>query len=307
MSQEAKNEEQVKHTPGALSVQAIEGAQKAADAGEARELLKLGAKFGALEMAAKFVEDGRSVAEFKDALLLKNSNFDNKINVRPAAEQGSTLGITPTDARDFRWTKLLYAISENDPRGVEREMEMSHEARKKYFPTASANSICIPGEVLRYEARDYYGTNQDILGSKAVGVQMLGASFIDILRSKLVIAQAGATILSDLSSNIAIPKAYGPELRGEWVEEGKEPKGAYVPITQVTLTAKRLATFRDYSRKLLVQASIDIENFVKNDIAQSIAGAIDYTILNPSDAAQALSIAERLIWVILTTRPSWHG
>jgi HK97 family phage major capsid protein len=48
---------------------------------------------------------------------------------------------------------------------------------------------------------------------------------------------------------------------------------------QVTLSPKTVGAYVDISRRLLQQASLDVENMVRNDILRSLATAIDLAIL----------------------------
>jgi HK97 family phage major capsid protein len=46
-------------------------------------------------------------------------------------------------------------------------------------------------------------------------------------------------------------------------------------VDQVSLTPKTVAAYTDYSRRLMLQSSIDVENMVRNDLARVLALKID--------------------------------
>ena len=53
---------------------------------------------------------------------------------------------------------------------------------------------------------------------------------------------------------------------------------------QVTLSPKSISAYTDYSRKMLLQASPDIEQIVRSDLANVLAIGIDLAAINGSGA-----------------------
>ncbi len=96
-----------------------------------------------------------------------------------------------------------------------------------------------------------------------------------------MLRQAGATTLSGLVGNIGIPRQTG-EATSYWLAEHGSPTESEQTVDQVPMTPKTVGAFTDLSRKLLKQASIDVELFVRNDLATVIALAADYAGLHGS-------------------------
>ncbi|MGA0100316.1 MAG: phage major capsid protein, partial [Steroidobacteraceae bacterium] len=86
--------------------------------------------------------------------------------------------------------------------------------------------------------------------------------------------QAGVTMLSGLQGNISIPRQ-SSAATAYWVGEGSSPTESQQAIDQVNMTPKTVGAFVDYSRRLLLQSSIDVEGMVRNDLARVIALELD--------------------------------
>ena len=134
-----------------------------------------------------------------------------------------------------------------------------------------------------YEQRDLtVGTAT--AGGHTVATDLLASSFIDILRKQSVAMRLGARTLMDLEGNIAIPRQTGAAT-GYWVAESGAPTESQQAFDQVTMTPKTLGAYVDISRKLLIQSSIDVEAFVRGDLARVIALEIDRAALYGSGAS----------------------
>jgi HK97 family phage major capsid protein len=99
-------------------------------------------------------------------------------------------------------------------------------------------------------------------------------SFIDLLRNASALDQAGATVLTGLTGNVAIPRQSGAAT-AYWVAESGSPTESQQTVDQVSLVPRTVAAYTDFSRRLMIQSSIDVENMVRNDLAQVIALKID--------------------------------
>lgn len=84
--------------------------------------------------------------------------------------------------------------------------------------------------------------------------------------------------MSGLQGNVAIPKQTGAAT-AYWVAESGAPDESQQTIGQVTMTPKTVGAYTDFSRRLILQSSIDVENMVRRDLAAVIALAIDTAAL----------------------------
>jgi HK97 family phage major capsid protein len=119
-------------------------------------------------------------------------------------------------------------------------------------------------------------------GGYLVATQQL--SMIELLRNRMILAQAGVRILSGLVGDVAIPRHTGAGT-GYWLAESGAPTESTQTLGQVGLTPHTFGAYSDISHKLLIQASLDVEAFVRDDLARVIALGIDYAGLHGDDSA----------------------
>ena len=89
-------------------------------------------------------------------------------------------------------------------------------------------------------------------GGNLVATELDAGSFIDLLRNASALDQAGATVLTGLTGNVAIPRQSGAGT-AYWVAESGAPTESQQSVDQVSLTPKTVAAFTDYSRRLMLQ------------------------------------------------------
>jgi HK97 family phage major capsid protein len=178
----------------------------------------------------------------------------------------------------FSIVKAIRAMVNQDWRGAEAEREASDRAAKD-LGRESRGGVIIPERAWapgRAEQRDLLkGTAS--AGGYTVGTEVLGASFVDRLTAASVMLSAGVTVLDNLQGDVSIPRlASGPT--AYWVGENAAPTEGSQTWEQIALSPKSVAAYIDISRRLILQASLDVEAMVRNDIVRSLALAIDAAI-----------------------------
>lgn len=240
-------------------------------------------KFGGPELARNAISEGQTVEQLNAALLERINAKSSK----PTAT-GGEVGLTEKEIKQFSFLRAAHALANpQDARAREAaafEFEVSNAAQKESGKTA--RGILIPVDVLRAgssQKRDMtVGSNT--AGGYTVSTDLLAASFIELLRNRLAIAQMGATVLNGLQGNIAIPRQTGGAT-AYWVAESGAPTESQPALDQVTMSPKTVGAYTDVSRKLLLQSSIDVENMVRNDLAKVIALEIDRVALYGSGSS----------------------
>lgn len=241
--------------------------------------------------ADEHVKSDRSVEDFR-ALALKKAEEDRKDAERkladaskkpdrPAtrADADAAQIFSPEEKRaiEKRFSILnvfrhLDAIrtGAKSPVDIGYERELSDEIAKR--SGKPAQGFYIPHSApIGMRADPFLKTSN---GSAFVATNLLTGQFIDALRSKMVLAQAGVTTLSGLTGDVAIPK--GGSITGGWVdgENGAGTEGK-PSVTQVTGTPKTASGWTDISRRLMLQSSIDAEAFVQNELLNTLARLIE--------------------------------
>ncbi|MEO1192390.1 MAG: phage major capsid protein [Pseudomonadota bacterium] len=116
-------------------------------------------------------------------------------------------------------------------------------------------------------------------GGNIIAEDLLPGQMIDILRSRLVIAQRGARVLSGLTGNVTIPKQTGSST-GYWVAENSPLTASDLELGQVTMAPKHVGALTEFSRNMLLQSSPDVEQLVRADFAAVLARAVDRAALH---------------------------
>jgi len=100
--------------------------------------------------------------------------------------------------------------------------------------------------------------------------------FIQFLYNNMRLKELGAETMSGLQGNLAFPKQTG-RATGSWVAEnpGSDVADSNLTLGQVLMSPKTYQTSASYSRQLLAQAVVDIDNLVRADLARDAALAID--------------------------------
>lgn len=248
-----------------------------AERDRAATILELGSRHNQREYAEQAIREGASVESFRGSLL-------DKVSSKPLAT--ADIGLTEKEAKSFSFARAIHALSNPTDARAQRaaafEFEASVAAAAK--EGRASRGLTVPTDVL-FQKRDILtGTGTGTAkGGNLVATDLLAGSFIDVLRAKMVTAQLGATYLTGLQGNVAIPKKTGPSTAA-WVAENAAPsESTNVPsFGQVTLSPKTLAGFVDFSRRLMLQSSLDIETLIRNDLASTIAVAMDNAAISGS-------------------------
>lgn len=251
-------------TPDLAVVQA-EAAQ--AERSRISDITALCDKHGMADLGRQLVESGRSIDEARAAVL-------DKLNIHqePVTMQAADLGLSEKESRSFSFLRAINYLSNPTDRSAREaaafEIEASEAAAAKLG--RQSRGITIPQDVLRRDLNVGTAT----AGGNLVATDLDAGSFIDLLRNASALDQAGATVLTGLTGNVAIPRQSGAAT-AYWVAESGSPTESQQTVDQVSLTPKTVAAFTDYSRRLMLQSSIDVENMVRNDLARVLALKID--------------------------------
>ena len=283
-SMEETTKETAVETKPAVEIDVQAEVQRALDENNARvaeitSTCREFAEYGAEELTETLIKGGKSATEARSAILdlVKNKKVtpirstDMQIEGKKSEEF-----LDKKEAQSFSFLRAINALANPADKAAQEaatyEREVSEEAAKRYG--RPAKGILIPNEVLKRDLN--VGTAAD--GGNLVSTDLLSGSFIEILRNKMAIMEAGVTMLTGLEGNIAIPKQDGTTA-AYWVGEGAAPTEGQQSFTQISMTPKTIGAFTDFTRRTLLQSSIDIEAFVRDDIAKKIALELDRTAI----------------------------
>ncbi len=207
------------------------------------------------------------------------------------------IGMGAKDVQRYSFVRAIRAAAENNWRGAELEREASEATAQALG--MSPRSFFVPADVVagralqrvltpygwQYQPRADMNKGTATAGGNLIATDLLSSSFIELLRNRMLVQRAGATILSDLVGDVAIPAQTG-SATAYWVaEKGDVTSESSATIGQVTMRPKTVGAYTDISRKLLKQSSLDVEMFVRNDLAAVLALALDLAALHGSGAS----------------------
>jgi len=262
----------------------------------ASQIRAFGRQFGMTEFADNAIDNGMSVDGFRAQLLEKLKDTGK---IKPA--ESPEIGMSRNEVESFSFCRVLMAAA--DPLNAHKiapfEIECSQAAQKKreagdIRQRERETAITIPVDVLNrgigvsetvaaavtrrliagaaHRSAEFQSYVRDLVvgtataGGNVVATELLGSSFIELLRNVMVLDKLGVTFLRDLNGNIAIPSQTGGAT-GYWLAENGAPTESQQTVGQVTFSPKTAGAFTDYSRRLLMQSSIDVEAFVRADLA----------------------------------------
>lgn len=208
-----------------------------------------------------------------------------------AAAPSGKIGMSDGDLRDYSLLRAIQAQASRDWRGAELEREASEATQKKFGK--HPNGFYLPIDWL--ESR--HSTFQQRAITPTSGAAMIPtvtdpASFIDILRARLVLRQAGAIFLTGLVGNFA-PPARSAGVTAGMVAVGTAP-GAEGTQTYgpKTMSPKYGAAYVDIYRSTILQSSLDVEMLVRDDLAASLQLLMDQQGLHGTGSSnQATGVA----------------
>ena len=167
--------------------------------------------------------------------------------------------------RDF----MLLGEGKRIEPGIEFE---AHSAIEK-LTGKSSQGLLIPTSDLNWSTRSVLQTSQQELGGSLVPTN-LSSDFISALRSKTVVAQMGAKIISDLVGNVDFPRVQESSST-HWLAEGESLPESSMKFDVVSLRPKTIGGLVPVTRRLLMQGTPDAENLVREDLIAQLALGLD--------------------------------
>ena len=254
------------------NLEVIRSEAKKAEKDRVASISALGAQHSMGDLARQLIDGDNSLDEARAAFLEKIGTSQVEQPIRSTDVTSNDIGLSQAEVKNFSFVRALnYLANQNDAsarRDAEFEIEVGEAAAKQY--ERSSNGIVVPNEVLRRDLNVGAAT----AGGNLVDDVLLSGSFIDLLRNRLAIAQAGVTTLTGLQGNISIPRQSSAST-AYWVGESASPSESQPAVDQVNMSPKTVGAFVDYSRRLLLQSDISVESMVRNDLARVIALEID--------------------------------
>lgn len=272
---ETRNIEVMTMEDNVIDVEAVAAEARQAAQKNAAQIVELGARHNKAELAREAIAKGTSIEDFRGQLLEvigSNQALDNQ-----------DIGLSQKEVKRFSILRAVRALANPHDRKSQEdaafEFECSRAASKQYG--REAEGIMLPTDVLRTWKRDLNSADEADL----FGEDYRGGDFIDVLRNASSVMSAGARVLNGLSGDVRIPKKLTAAAAAWIATEGAAAAESEMTVGNIAMVPRTLGAFTDATRQLMVQSSMDVENLIRDDLAQAIALAIDLAALEGSGSS----------------------
>jgi HK97 family phage major capsid protein len=163
--------------------------------------------------------------------------------------------------------------------GFEREMQVELAKRAGRKP----EGVFIPTEC--FERRVLTSST----GGELISTDHRPDQYINALVASSVVRGLGARVLSGLQGNISIPKETASPAIG-WVADNAALSSNDADFGSVTMSPKHAGALSEWSRNMLLQASPDVEQLLRNMLARDLALAIDRAAIRGGGANEPVGV-----------------
>ena len=284
---------------GTATVEQVRVQTREAEQNRCREILSAAERMSAIyvqadaqvrfrSMANEAIAKGDGVAAFNAALLA----------AIPEIRKAETVLIGMSEKDKKRWSMLRgiqLCIGNKGilPDSFERDIHL--ETLKTMGDYAKeVQGFLVPPDMIVSSRRGDWMNKRDLnvtnasQGGDFVQTTIL-TPIIELLRNRMVTQRLGIQTLSGLQGNIAIPRQTGAATAYTLAEQATLLKSTQV-INQVSLSPKRVGAWNSYSKQLLLQSSVDVENFVRDDLMKVLAIKLDYLILQGAGGSAPIGV-----------------
>jgi HK97 family phage major capsid protein len=228
------------------------------------------------ELADKLINDDASVDQAREAVLTQLGRSRKEFQGRIHDDGAAAIGLTQQEVKRYSLMNVIRHLADPTDRSAREaaafEIECSKAAEGKLG--RAAKGVVMPWDVLSAPAVRSQNVGTATAGGYLVDTQLLTGSFIDLVRNRSALLGLNVTTLTGLVGNVDIPKKTGATT-AYWVGEDVPVTESAMTLGQISMTPKSLGGFVDITRRLMQQASMDVEAMVRADLAESIALAID--------------------------------
>ena len=266
----------------------------------ATTIAAMGDKRGQRELAQKLISEGASLESAYAAFLDADPGV-RKVEVSGVDHRSddAKIGLSEREVKRYSFLNVARYLADPCARTAEQaafELDASKAAQAKH--ERSASGVLIPWDVLSapdyLRATSYQQAGIFADGGALVGSQRLDGSFIDLVRNRSAILNSGVTMLTGLQGNVEIPKKLTSSSY-YFVGEDQDVTASKLTFGLVNMVPHTIGARVPISRRMMIQASPDIETLVRMDMAESIALGIDY------EAAYGTGSANKPLGIINTT------
>lgn len=256
----------------------------------------------ALENLKKELKSAEArVSEYTEAIAdeQRSAGWTSTATAPPAQTENRnstnpSVTILPEGSRGDSWEKnrkeyrVLKAIRElvmrNGLTGLEAEMYQEAERENRALGFSTSGNLLIPAGMRVPRAAEQRDMLAETTTAGGYTIQTDIGNLIPILEPRLVVQNLGATMLMGLTGNIDFPRNDADAV-ATWNSETGTADETSPTFDRLQLSPERLAAFTDVSKQVMIQSTIDMENFVRRRLNFAIGKAIDTAALQGSGSS----------------------
>lgn len=207
----------------------------------------------------------------------------------PLIQEQSTMSqvdLSPTERKSYSYARAIAAaLGRAEGQNVSGfEVEVSQDIERNLPPnTRSHGGIYVPLSLSRTAvAESLYNTATK--GAETVFTEP--GELIDMLRNQSTAVRLGARVMGGLMGPVSFPKQ-ATSNTAYWMPEndGTDVTAGNATLGSVTLSPKTLQATTAYSRQLVAQSTLDVEAFIRADLAAVHALAWDKAVFHGAGAS----------------------
>lgn len=185
--------------------------------------------------------------------------------------------------KEFSILRAINLVANKKPLdGLEREMYDEAVRESREAGRSIEGDVAIPSMLMHVPTKRDLTVGTAATAGNLVATNLQG--FTPALRPRLKAIELGATVMSGLIGDVDLP--IGNALAATaWEGENDTTAETTPSTTKLSLSPNRLAAFTDVSKQLLVQSSMGVEQWVRDELSSAVARAVDLAILNGSGSS----------------------
>lgn len=238
---------------------------RSAERARVSEITSIAKRFDAEDVATQFVADGRSVDEFRAAVL-------EKMSKAPAVRSTATIGLTEKEAEEFSLSRAISAVVSGDWSEAGYELECSRAAAKAQGKLQTRSNIFVPAEVLTRAAGAAAVTaagNPSLVNRTKVG-------FMDVLFNNTIAQRLGVQYMTGLNGVIELPK-FTSAVQARFVDEGQDGTIDAITSGVVELKPRTLVALAELTRSMILNGTA-MEQRIQAQLQKAVATKIDAAV-----------------------------
>ena len=238
---------------------------RSAERARVSEITSIAKRFDAEDVATQFVADGRSVDEFRAAVL-------EKMSKAPAVRSTATIGLTEKEAEEFSLSRAISAVVSGDWSEAGYELECSRAAAKAQGKLQTRSNIFVPAEVLTRAA----GANAVTAAGNPSLVNRTKVGFMDVLFNNTIAQRLGVQYMTGLNGVIELPK-FTSAVQARFVDEGQDGTIDAITSGVVELKPRTLIALAELTRSMILNGTA-MEQRIQAQLQKAVATKIDAAV-----------------------------